>query len=453
MTFRFDADVRIMAAAETTGGIEQSGAGRAGSGQDSASLVSIVLAIMLFTTLFLTRFALSFSRSELSLVLVVTLVCMAVLAGVGALYISPSRFILFAVAVSAMSIATMLGGTGAVSLLSLVNLVLLYACYIFVVPSERQFPQAIRLFRSFMLFIALAAILQFLAQFLIPGPTLFTFETFLPRAILSHGFNYVIAVPGLSSLNKANGFFLVEPSSLSQLTALAIIVELALFAPSWRLLVLGLALALSFSGTGLLLLAAIGPGLLLRKGWAGVLLMAIPVLLLAVFLAESLHFTLWFDRLGEFHSDQSSGFARFLSPFYLFRDYVFPRLDTTLFGLGPGSIEQFFNKTAYQIHDPTWGKLFFEYGVVGTLPFAIFVIYCFFVGARSAWLSGALFFTYLLLGGNLVDARLHTIILVLCILQNRPPDVSFRSASLSSRSRRAPRFADGAAASPRSPPL
>ncbi len=71
----------------------------------------------------------------------------------------------------------------------------------------------------------------------------------------------------------------------------------------------------------------------------------------------------------------------------------------------------------YLVHDPTWGKLFFEYGMVGTIPFAIFLCRCFFVGARSYWLSAAVFFSYLLLGGNLVDARMEPLILGLVVFQ------------------------------------
>ncbi len=128
-----------------------------------------------------------------------------------------------------------------------------------------------------------------------------------------------------------------------------------------------------------------------------------------------MHLTALMDRASEFSSDRSSAFARFLSPFYLFQDFIFPHVQTTLFGLGPGAIEPFFNSLEYEVHDPTWGKLFFEYGVVGTLPFVVFICYCLFVGARSYWLSAAAFLNYLILGGNLLDARLQALMLVLVV--------------------------------------
>jgi len=392
-----------------------------------SGLVAGVLAAMLASTLFLTRFALTLGHSELSLALVVVLVGTLLLVLTGAVRISPTRAGLFAVAVATMMLSVMLGGAVDPSYLSFLNLILLYAAWMFVLPDDRQFEWAIRLTRLLLLIIGLCGIVQFFAQVAIKAPFLFSWDTIFPRPILSHGFNYVIPVPGLGGLNKANGFFLLEPSSLSQMMSIAIIIELEFFKPSWRMLVLGTALALSFSGTGLVLFMAIVPLMLLTRGRGGLLLIMVPAMIAAGVVLAGPKIALLVDRLQEFSSDQSSGFARFLSPFYLFHDYLYPDAATTLFGMGPGTIETYTLKTAYLIHDPTWGKLIFEYGFLGALPFAAFVGYCFFAGARSIWLAAALFIDYLLLGGNLVDARLQVLILVLVVLQNRPRDIIART--------------------------
>ena len=399
----------------------------AGISTKRSSLVAGVLAAMLASTLFLTRFALTVGHSELSLALVVVLVGTTLLVLTGAVRISPTRAGLFAVAIATMMLSVLLGGAVDPSYLSFINLILLYAAWMFVVPDDRQFEWAIRLTRYFLLIIGLCGIVQFFAQVAIKVPFLFTWDTTFPRAVISHGFNYVIPAPGLGGLNKANGFFLLEPSSLSQMMSLAIIIELEFFKPSWRIMVLAAALALSFSGTGLVLFVAIVPLMLLTRGRGGLLLVVVPAAIAAATLLAGPKIALLLDRLQEFGSDQSSGFARFLSPFYLFRDYLYPDAATTLFGMGPGTIEGYTLKTAYLIHDPTWGKLIFEYGFLGALPFAAFVGYCFFAGARSTWLAAALFIDYLLLGGNLVDARLQVLILVLVVLQNRPRDTIART--------------------------
>jgi hypothetical protein len=395
------------------------------------SLVSVTIAVMLIATLFLTRFALTLGERELSLPLVVVLLGSALLIVTGAVQVSATRVLLFCTAMAAMLVAIVLGGSVRVSWASYLNVVLVYACYLGVAPDEREFERAIGLFRSLMVVIAIAGILQFFAQVVVKGPTLFTFAGIFPSQIISHGFHYVIPAPGLGGLNKSNGFFLVEPSSFSQLTALAIIIELEFFKPSWRLGLFGAGLVLSFSGTGLLLFLAIVPLYMIRRGWGGLFLLAVPATLFAAAVLAGPKLLALLNRVSEFGSDQSSGFARFLSPFYLFDEYLFPRLDTTLFGMGPGSIEPYFKLTAFQLHDPTWGKLIFEYGLVGAVPFMIFVLHCFFAGTRSVWLATALFLNYLILGGNLVDARLQVLIVVLVVLQNRPADVRHARISVS----------------------
>jgi hypothetical protein len=67
------------------------------------------------------------------------------------------------------------------------------------------------------------------------------------------------------------------------------------------------------------------------------------------------------------------------------------------------------------VHDPTWGKVFFEYGLVGTLPFAIFITCCFFADSPAKWLSGALFLNYLLFGGYLLSAPVAGLVLPLVV--------------------------------------
>ncbi|GGE99205.1 hypothetical protein GCM10011611_00950 [Aliidongia dinghuensis] len=393
-----------------------------GTATRQGTIVSSVLAAMLSSCLFLTRFALTVGKSELSLALVVVLCGTALLVLTGSIRISPSRLGLFGVAAATLLLSVMLSGGSQPSYMSFANLLLLYACWIFVVPDDRQFAMVITTVRRMLLIIAIAGILQFFAQVGIHSQTLFNWDV-LPRAVISHGFNYVIPAPGLGGLNKSNGFFLLEPSSLSQMMAIAIILELEFYRVSWRIGVLAAALALALSGTGLVLFCAIVPLLLLRRGFGGVLLVAVPAVILLGLIVAGPKLALLLDRVQEFHSDQSSGFARFLSPFFLFSDFLYPHLQTTLFGMGPGAIETFTNKTAYLIHDPTWGKLIFEYGFLGAVPLSIFVGYCFFAGARSVWLASALFVNYLLLGGNLVDARLQAMILALVVLQNRPRDV------------------------------
>jgi hypothetical protein len=387
-----------------------------------------LLALTMFGGMFLSRFALVVDQRELSLSLLVTLASITGLIACGRVRISVPRFILFTASIAATVTAATLGGAGRVSINSYLLLVVLYFGYIFVIAAgDGTYKWSILTYRNLSFFLAVAGIFQFFGQILLPGTTLFTFEGYIPASYLDLSFHLAEEIPSLPGYYKSNGFFLLEPAVFGQLMALSVIVELLLFPVSWYLVIFVISLFLSFSGTGLLLCTVFAPLLLFRRDNPTVLLLACALAILVFFLSDRLPIDAYTGRVGEFSATHSSAFARFLSPFYLFGDYLLPSARNFLFGLGPGSINAFF-KSYYivnadmmvDIHDPTWGKLFLEYGLVGTLPFVVFVLYCFFADAREMWLSSALFFTYLVLGGYLLDTHLNALILSLVVWHNLP---------------------------------
>jgi hypothetical protein len=342
------------------------------------------------------------------------------LAAIGRLRVHLPRLILFAISIAAMMTATVLGGTGRVSAMSLLLLAVLYLGYVFVVDGDEvTYASVIAAFRRIYLIVAIAGIAQFLAQIVVPGPTLFTFRGFIPDAFLSLEYNYVDPTDFLPGFYKSNGFFLPEPSIFGQVMGLALLSEVLFFRPSYRLFVIGLALFVSFSGTGAVLCLLFIPLLLLRRGNPVLLLLAAALAVLLVIFAGSPYLSPYLNRFGEFGSTYSSSFARFLSPLYLFNDFIFTSTRNTLFGLGPGAIESFFNNYYTEVHDPTWGKLFFEYGLVGTLPFALFVTCSFFADAPVKTLAGALFFNWLVFGGYLLSPPIAGLILPLAVWHRR----------------------------------
>ena len=72
-------------------------------------------------------------------------------------------------------------------------------------------------------------------------------------------FNTVIPVQHGASLFKSNGFVFIEPSTFSQFLALAIVIELAVFHSMRRFALFALAYLVTYSGTGLIVLAATLP--------------------------------------------------------------------------------------------------------------------------------------------------------------------------------------------------
>lgn len=375
------------------------------------------LTLPLVAALFLPRFAISLAQRQLSVSLVVIVVSFLGLAAIGRLRVHVPRLIMFAISIAAMTTATMLGGTGRVSAMSFLLLVMLYLGYVFVVAGdEATYASVISVFRRLCFVVAIAGIAQFFAQVVIRGPTLFTFRGIIPDNFLILDYNYVDP-SGLPGFFKSNGFFLPEPSIFGQVMALALVTELLFFRPSYRVYIIGMALFLSFSGTGAILCVIFVPLLLLKQGKPSILLLTAALAVILLIFSSSPYLAPYLGRTGEFGAGatSSSGFARFIGPFYLFDDYLFTSVRSMLFGLGPGAIEPFFNNFYVAVFDPTWGKLFFEYGFVGTLPFALFIACSVFADAPAKWLAAVLFLNWLLMGGYLLSAPVACLMLPLTI--------------------------------------
>jgi len=241
--------------------------------------------------------------------------------------------------------------------------------------------------------IAVCGILQFCAQFL--GLHLFRFTGLLPdRWLLEIGYNLEIPV-GVGAVVKSNGFFLLEPSIFSQTMALGLIAEMITFRrPVYFALFAG-GLALSFSGTGILVLACFflfaapslgGRGLAAITVGAGVLAVAAAVMMLAApdFAGVMV------NRLGELSQPGTSGHLRFITPFWLMGD-ILARTPSALFtGIGPGVSEKL--HLAYEFNVNTPVKVFLEYG----LPALVLYLGLFWRGQRGV-LQGALFAPLMLL--------------------------------------------------------
>jgi hypothetical protein len=376
------------------------------------------LTLPLVAALLLPRFAISLAHRELSVPVLVIVCSFVGLAAIGRLRVHMPRLIMFAISIAAMITATMVGGTGRVSASSFLLLAVLYLGYVFIVAGdEATYASVISAFRRLCFVIAIVGIAQFFAQAIIRGPTLFTFRGVIPDNFLILGYNYVDPSGFIPGFFKSNGFFLPEPSIFGQVMALALITEILFFRPSYRLLIIGIALFLAFSGTGAILCLIFVPLLLLKQGKPSLLLLAAVLAVVLLMFSDSPYLAPYLGRFGEFGSGAttSSGFARFIGPFYLIDEYIFADVRNLLFGLGPGSIEAVFGNFYVGVFDPTWAKLFFEYGFVGTLPFALFVACSVFADAPTKWLAAVLFLNWLVMGGYLLSAPVACLMLPLTI--------------------------------------
>ena len=238
-----------------------------------------------------------------------------------------------------------------------------------------------RLVNKLLLIVAVAGILQFLAQFV--GLAVFSFTPYLPQAVLATS-NWNLEIPlGIGSLMKSNGFFLVEPSVMSQLMSIGLMIEVLALRRLPYIAILGGGFLLSFSGTGGILLFVFMLVVAVRLGWRGVMV-AVGLLLLiglviglVTVLAPDVAASLT-SRLNEINTPGTSGHMRFITPFWLLSDVLDRTPQAAIFGLGGGVSERLVIPYNYDVNTPV--KVGLEYG----FPALVCYIMVFLVGRRSA---------------------------------------------------------------------
>src|SRR5262249_48995826 len=118
--------------------------------------------------------------------------------------------------------------------------------------------------------------------------------------------------------------------------------------------------------------------------------------------------------------------ARFVSIFYVLNQFVFIDPYRFFFGMGAGSLLAIGGQTTYLVHDPTWGKLLFEYGFLGAVGFFPFIVYSLLARSASRFLAASLAFAYLFLGGYLLGP-FYNFLIVALVAWHRPKDIPAKS--------------------------
>lgn len=220
--------------------------------------------------------------------------------------------------------------------------------------------------------VAVAGLLQFAAQFV--GLQLFSFKGFIPAALsFEDGYNLTIPT-GFAGLFKSNGFFLLEPSIFSQLMAVALMVELLSLRRTRYLSLFLLAMLVSLSGTGWIVLASFVATVAFSLGIRGIVLAAGTVALLALFgagvavLAPDVG-AAFGARMDEVSLIGTSGHLRFVTPFWLFGDVLRADPPAFLYGLGAGVSERLVMAYDYDVNTPV--KIALEFGVPALLAYLV----------------------------------------------------------------------------------
>ena len=372
---------------------------------------------LLFSALFLQRFTLTFGRSlmELNVVPILLIFVYAFLSG--RLVIQIDRSLWFG-ALAAVVTASLAFNFQSTMLTSYCLFIAMYSLFMFVkTDGVNRYRKTLQCFQSLMLVIALIAISQFAAQAFVDGRDIVRFYGLLPQFLFTERFNTIIPIYHGSTYIKSNGIFLTEPSTLSQMAALAILVEILEFRRLGYLIAFATAFLFAYSGTGLILILCFVPLAALRYRRARLPVGIVAVIFVALIVTGTIDLSAFTSRVSEFEDTRTSGFERFISPFWLAKSFLSiasPR--TILLGNGPGTTDAFASHTWYTGFSGTWLKLFYEYGLMGVVIFSGFLAYCFRSSRCPPLLLAAILVEYVFLGGLLLDVSWLTIMIVLTSL-------------------------------------
>jgi hypothetical protein len=308
---------------------------------------------------------------------------------------------MFLVAIGWLGLSTVLQAEE-ISLTSLTLLVALHLPYVFELaetPAASGKPEfGVRAFLVIATVLAWLGLAQFAVQW-VAGPKLaFPIETFVPARFLVQYFNAQGVLSYGSDIFRSTGVFMLEPSYLSQLLAVAIVAELCTSMRLARVGLFAMGMVVTYSGTGIMILALCVPLLLARKQRWDLLLAGVLFVAALFTLREYLYLDQFLTRAGEFSSPQSSGFARFVGGFYLFDQFLWDHPLRALFGYGAGTFKIFMERSAYPVAEMPLFKMVMEFGVVGALVYFAFLCYCFFTCSVSRMIAVAVLLTALLNG-------------------------------------------------------
>jgi hypothetical protein len=161
---------------------------------------------------------------------------------------------------------------------------------------------------------ALIVLVQYAYQEITGQADPINMNNLLPKSVLLQGYLYDAHYPWNSTFSRPNGFFLLEPSVVSMLTASAAIIEITYFRRLSMIVLMVGATFFSLGGTGMTMLLIAVPFLLARESTkvASIsVLLGVVTLVVAVSAGAELPLL---SRMSELHQPSSSGSGRLLLP-------------------------------------------------------------------------------------------------------------------------------------------
>jgi hypothetical protein len=389
----------------------------------SATQIDIVL---LVSVLFLQRFTLPFGETFLGLdLLPVALIFLHQFLS-GKLLIQYDRLWWFLGAALAVTCSLLLNFKSTM-LTSYGLFMILYSLVTLSRPSTpHRYKSTLQAFQFLVMLLSCLAVAQFFAQFVVDGRQLIMFYGIVPDFLFGFfqkgGVNTIHPLTEGSSLIKSNGIFLTEASTLSQITALGILIEVLEFRRPRYLFAMALGFLVAYSGTGLMTLLLFLPLAGLRHGKAGLAVLLVVMFALGLVATGIIDLSIFLSRAGEFENTGSSGFARFISPFWLAaKQFSTVSLEALLLGSGPGTTKILADTWYAGGFAPTWIKILYEFGIIGSCIFVCFLASCLRGSRCPGVVLAAIIFTYVFHGSQVLSTSLLTMMIVLCTLSGPEP--------------------------------
>jgi hypothetical protein len=368
---------------------------------------------LLVSALFLQRFSLQFGKTFLTLDLVPVAFILLHQFLSGKLVIHYERLLWF-LALGLATTCSLLMNFKSAKLTSYFLFLVLYSLMTLSRPSTLdQYKSTLQVFQFLVMLLSCIAIAQFPAQFVVDGAKLIMFYGMIPDFLMAGagGMHTIHPIEGITTLLKSNAIFLAEPSTLSQITALGILIEVLEFRRPRYMLVMVPGFLLAYSGTGLMTLLLLLPLAGLSHGRVALSALLVVMSALGLFAIGVIDLSVFVSRSAEFEETGSSGFARFVAPVLLAAEFVDTvSLQAFLVGSGPGTGSSVVG----------WLRPFYEYGIIGAFVIVCFLTSCLRRSRCPKLVLAALIFSYLFLMGFL-DPSILTLIIVLCTLNGPEP--------------------------------
>jgi hypothetical protein len=381
---------------------------------ESDSSATRVDTALLVSALFLPRFALRVGNTFLGLdLLVISLVLLYQFVS-GKALIHYERLLWFLALASAVTCSLLLN-FGSATLTAYCQFMVLSALSTLNRRSTvDQYERTLKVFQFLVALLSCCAMVHLVAHFVGEEDRLIKFYGLLPDFLF--GAAGIDHHDGPATHFRSNGIFLAEPSMLSQITGIGILIEILEFRRARYLIIMTVGFLLAYSGTGSMLLLLFLPltGLRGRSGLSALLVVTFALGLLTTGIIELSAFT---SRVGEFEAPGSSGFVRFVAPFWAAaKQFDMEALQALVVGSGPGTARMvahtWFGWAGYYA---TWSKIFHEYGLIGSFILACFFTSCLRRSRCPSLVVAAIIFGWLFLQGMM------TMSLPLCTLAEREP--------------------------------